>query len=273
MPGNCGGAGAIPRICARRPRLFGRVRTHRTHAGRWRRSPIAVQYPDSDARSLTLVSGGVPTGKSYEGFPGYQPQMAWWAEQSVWIADEFRDGNVPDFVPDWKRNHRKDGEAFRYIAIRVRSRHRDLLVDDDNRWRHFAVVTNMDGNGERLLRWQREKQGTVEHGHGVLKGEYAGGTMPCGRFGSNAAWWRLNVLVHNLTQLLKVRSLPPEMASLRPKALRFRIFNVVGVLVGHARRLVVRISGAHPYAEILGQARLAVLDMKRAARAGPLLAA
>ena len=33
--------------------------------------------------------------KAYEGTIGYQPQMAWWAEQSLWIADEFRDGNVP----------------------------------------------------------------------------------------------------------------------------------------------------------------------------------
>jgi len=33
--------------------------------------------------------------KAYEGTVGYQPQMAWWAEQAMWIADEFRDGNVP----------------------------------------------------------------------------------------------------------------------------------------------------------------------------------
>jgi len=33
--------------------------------------------------------------KAYEGTVGYQPQMAWWAEQMVWVADEFRDGNVP----------------------------------------------------------------------------------------------------------------------------------------------------------------------------------
>ena len=33
--------------------------------------------------------------KAYEGTIGYQPQMAWWAEQSLWIGDEFRDGNVP----------------------------------------------------------------------------------------------------------------------------------------------------------------------------------
>jgi len=84
-------------------------------------------------------------------------------------------------------------------------------------------VTNMDWQGDRLLRWQREKQGTVEHGHGVLEGELAGGTMPCGRFGSNAAWWRINVLVANLLQFLEVQALPAERRWLRPKALRFRL--------------------------------------------------
>ena len=33
--------------------------------------------------------------KAYEGTVGYQPQMAWWAEQSLWVGDQFRDGNVP----------------------------------------------------------------------------------------------------------------------------------------------------------------------------------
>ncbi len=32
--------------------------------------------------------------KAYEGTVGYQPQMAWWAEKGVWVADQFRDGNV-----------------------------------------------------------------------------------------------------------------------------------------------------------------------------------
>ncbi|MBU1676561.1 hypothetical protein KKA85_12375, partial [bacterium] len=82
-----------------------------------------------------------------------------------------------DFGPDWTRNRRKDGCPFRYIAIRIRSRRRDLLTEDEDRWRHFAMVTNMDWQGEWLLRWHREKQGTVEHGHGVLKADLAGGTL------------------------------------------------------------------------------------------------
>ena len=112
-------------------------------------------------------------------------------------------------------------------------------------------------------------QGTVEHGHGVLKGELGGGTMPCGRFGANAAWWRLNVLVHNLLQLVRVRSLPAEMCGLRPKALRFRLFNVAGLLVQHAHRLVVRVSGVHPWARALGEARESLLALYRQTRARP----
>lgn len=304
--------------------------------------------------------------KAYEGTVGYQPQMAWWAEQSVFVCDEFRDGNVPaafavkdflvrafaalpgsvlrrrlrgdtalydeealtwaadkahiefcvsadlteeldakikalppgawkpyrtlrrdgsdddmaaeerdwaevpDFVPGWKRNNKKNGQPLRYIAVRVRSRQRDLLEDDGGRWRHFAVVSNMTWDGERLLRWNREKQGTVEHGHGVLKNELAGGTMPCGRFGSNAAWWRFNVLIHNLLQLLKARCLPAEMATMRPKALRFRLLNVAGVLVRHGGRLILRIAQALPGAALLVHIRQSLLDLKRLARAGPL---
>jgi len=285
---------------------------------------------------------------AYEGTRGYQPQMAFWAEQGIWVRDQFRDGNVPaefdgraflqqafaalpsikerrlradsalyneealtwaheqgiqfavsadmsealakairrlpesawaayrtlrgkepidaqreerqwaevEFIPNWARNHKKSGETFRYIAIRVRSCQRDLFTDDAVMWRHFAVVTNMlEWDGERLLRWHREKQGTVEQAHGVIKGDLAGGTLPCFRFGANAAWWRLNVLVHNLLELLKAEALPAEFGTLRPKALRFRLFNVAGRLLHGARQIILRLSAALPSAATYARAR------------------
>lgn len=288
---------------------------------------------------------------AYEGTRGYQPQMALWAEQGIWVCDQFRDGNVPaefdgrafleqafaalpasitqrrlradsalyneealtwadqqgiqfavsadmsealakvvrrlqesawspyrtlrgqerteaeaeneerqwadvEFIPEWSRNHKKHGEPFRYIAIRVRSRQRELFSDDSSRWRHFAVVTNLhDWDGERLLRWHREKQGTVEHGHGVIKCDLAGGTLPCSRFGANAAWWRLNVLAHDLLELLKAETLPAKLRALRPKALRFRLFNVAGRLLHGARQIVLRLSAALPFAALYASAR------------------
>jgi hypothetical protein len=227
---------------------------------------------------------------AYEKTVGYQPQMAFWAEQRVWVCDQFRDGHVPaeftvkaigeerwkpyrslneragaseerqcaeveDFVPDWKRNFKKEGEPFRYIAIRVRSRQREMFEADEVQWRHFAVVTNMDWEGERLLRWQREKQGTVEYGHGVLKNDLGGGVLPSGRFGANAAWWRLNVLVHNLLELLRAQALPEELGAARPKTLRFVLFNVAGRVVHHAREWTLKLYRGVPWAAALVRAR------------------
>jgi hypothetical protein len=137
-------------------------------------------------------------------------------------------------------------------------------------WRHFCVVTNMDWRGDRLLRWHREKQGTVEHGHGVLKAELGGGVLPTGKFGSNAAWWRLQVLAANLLELLKATALPAELADARPKRLRFRLFCLAGRLVSHARRCVLRLSCHFPLAEALvaARAQLVVLALQlRAVRA------
>ena len=59
--------------------------------------------------------------------------------------------------------------------------------------KHFAVVSNLwEWNAERLIQWHREKAGTIEAVHNVLKkNEPAGGVMPSKYFGANAAWLRL----------------------------------------------------------------------------------
>lgn len=300
--------------------------------------------------------------KAYEGTVGYQPQMAYWAEQRSWVCDQFRDGNVPaefeikaflqrafaglpttvtqyrlrgdsalyneaaltwaddqdidfvisadmstsltgeiktiadnnwqdyptfnekaalseerqwaevtTFVPPWKRNHNKEGKPFRYIAIRIRSRQRDLLEPDDARWRHFAVVTNMDWNGGVLLRWHREKQGTVEYGHGVTKNDLGGAVLPCGRFGANAAWWRINLLLSNLLELIKIQALPAELAVARPKTLRFCLFNLAGRLVHHARYWTLRVYSGLPFAAALGVARRRLVVLADQLRSGGAL--
>jgi len=190
------------------------------------------------------------------------------------LTEERQWAEVTDFVPDWKRNRKKDGTPLRYLAIRIRPRQQELFEDaalDDtaqetSSWRHFAVVTDMSWNGERLLRWQREKQGTVEFGHGVVKNDLAGSVMPCGRFGANAAWWRLNVLVHNLLVLLEVEALPPALSRARPKTLRFRLFNLPGRIVHHARGWVLKLYRGLPFAEALVEARRRLVVLARSIR-------
>jgi hypothetical protein len=105
-----------------------------------------------------------------------------------------------------------------------------------------------------------EKAGTIEGVHDVLKNELAAGVMPSKYFGTNAAWLRLAVIAHNVLTALKRLALPAELLTVRPKRLRFLIFNTPGRLVHHARRLVLRLATtAARLAEWLEAMRLLLL--------------
>jgi hypothetical protein len=136
----------------------------------------------------------------------------------------------------------KEFAPLRWVAIRIRKRQGDLFGDGADA-KHFAVVTNVwDWETRRLLEWHREKAGTIEAIHDVLKNELAAGVLPCARFGTNAAWLRMAVLTHNLITALKRMALPEQYLSARPKRLRFLIFNTAGRILHHARRTLCRIA-------------------------------
>jgi Transposase DDE domain group 1 len=109
--------------------------------------------------------------------------------------------------------------------------------------KHFAVVSNIrEWKASRLIEWHREKAGTIEAVHDVLKNELAAGVMPSKYFGTNAAWLRLAAIAHNVMTGLKRLALPPELLTARPKRLRFLIFNTPGRVVQHARKMVLRLA-------------------------------
>jgi len=131
---------------------------------------------------------------------------------------------------------------LRYVAIRVRRRQGELFGEGEGQ-RYFVVATNeWSWPAKRLLEWHREKAGSIEALHDVLKNELGAGLMPCGRFGANAAWLRLAVLTHNVLTALKRIALKPEWLRARPKRLRFHFFYSPGRLIRHARRLLARVA-------------------------------
>jgi hypothetical protein len=156
-------------------------------------------------------------------------------------AQEVRECAEIDFVPGEKSEH-KDTQPLRYVAIRIRQR-QDELFADGSKMKHFAVVSNLwEWKAARLIQWHREKAGTIEAVHDVVKNELAGGVMPSKYFGANAAWLRLVVIAHNVLTALKRLALPAELLRARPKRLRFLIFNTAGRLVQHARKTVLRLA-------------------------------
>jgi hypothetical protein len=156
---------------------------------------------------------------------------------------EIRECAEVSFVPGEKSEH-KDTQPLRYIAIRIRQRQESLFADG-SKVKHFAVVSNIrEWKAGRLIEWHREKAGTIEKVHDVLKNELAAGVMPSKYFGTNAAWLRLAVIAHNVITALKRLALPAELLTARPKRLRFLIFNTAGRLVHHARSILLRLATA-----------------------------
>jgi hypothetical protein len=147
------------------------------------------------------------------------------------------------FVPG-EHSEKKDSQPLRYIAIRIEKK-QGHLYDDGSRIRHFAVVTNIEEwTAAKLIQWHREKAGTIEMVHDILKNELAAGVLPCGRFGANAAWLRLAVITHNVLTSLKRLALPAEFLAARPKRLRFLFLNLAGRVLHHARTMQLRLAAA-----------------------------
>jgi hypothetical protein len=65
---------------------------------------------------------------------------------------------------------------------------------------------------------------------------------PCGRFGANAAWYRMSLLTYNVLSAMKSLALPGALESARPKRLRFLLFNIAGHIVTTGGRVLLRIA-------------------------------
>ena len=136
----------------------------------------------------------------------------------------------------------KSAEPYRYVAVRLRRQQGELFRDGTS-VRRFAVVSNRwEIDGQALLEWQRGKAGTIAQVPHILVNELAAGVFPSAKHGANVAWLRLQVITHNLLQLLKKVALPEEYANAHPKRLRFSVFTVMGRVISHAGRVLLRIA-------------------------------
>jgi hypothetical protein len=179
------------------------------------------------------------------------PETAWEAYGVPHPAEVRECADVP-FVPG-EKVEKKDSQPLRYVAIRIRKKQGELF-EDGSAVRHFAVLSNRwELKPARLIEWHREKAGTIEFVHDVIKNDLGGGVLPSKHFGANAAWLRLAVIAHNVLVALKRLALRAELLTARPKRLRFLLFNMPGRLVHHARRLILRVAALGKWTAAYGE--------------------
>jgi hypothetical protein len=175
------------------------------------------------------------------------------------------------FVPAWAGHSRRRAD-YRFLAIREPLRQLDLgdagqlpfpteEFAAKGRFKLFGIVTNRTLPGDQVIWWLRERCGKSEEAHAVMKTDLAGGRMPSGLFGANAAWWTIMILAHNLNAVMKRLVLGPAWVARRMKALRFSLINLPGRIIRHGRRLIIQVVGAGETLALLLSARRTILAL------------
>ncbi len=121
----------------------------------------------------------------------------------------------------------KASVPLRYVGLRLLKAQGVLFADGSDR-KHYAVLTNLDWEGGRLLNWHREKAGTIEHTHDEIKNALGGGHMPSQKLAVNAAWFTLSLLAYNTTSAIKSLCLEGEERTARLKRFRLLVVAIAG---------------------------------------------
>ena len=89
----------------------------------------------------------------------------------------------------------------------------------------------------------------------------AGGKLPSGSFGENAAWWWCMILAFNLNSLMKNLVLRGEWKNKRMKAIRYWIINIPARIIKHSRELIIQLRRGHPSFRLIKDARARIMEM------------
>ena len=182
------------------------------------------------------------------------------------------------YVPTWAGISKK-GPDYRFVATRellhqqlelpgceTTEESDQVQTSGGERYKVRGIVTNRTVDGNELIRWYRERCGKSEEVHAVMKDDLAGGKLPAGEFGENAAWWGIMILALNLNAAMKGLVLPQSWRRKRLKAVRFGLINLAGQVRTRSRQVQILLSSKQPAYTLLLQIRERIVQL---ARGGP----
>lgn len=174
-----------------------------------------------------------------------------WVTQQVEEDGTMRQWADLDYVPS-ARYEEKGAWPRRYIGIRLLKAQGALFADGSDRHYH-AVVTNRTETGGLVVDWHRQKAGTIEQVHDQVKNGLGGGRMPSGKFGANAAWFRIACIAYNVILAVRAKWPDESLRTAHMKRLRFTIFNVTGRVVRDRRKIRLRLAASREWIRQLTQ--------------------
>lgn len=140
----------------------------------------------------------------------------------------------------------KEGSAYRLVIVRRKKDQGTLFPEEGYSYRLY--MTNTDWNRSKVVRFYR-KRGDAENVIKELKDGFGIDHILSEEFLAAAVFFQLQLLAHTLVQVFKAAHLESSWGPMRIKQLRFRLINIAGVVVRHARTTVLRLSIRYRYSE------------------------
>lgn len=132
----------------------------------------------------------------------------------------------------------KTTEAFRLIVQRWSKSQAELF--DPDRYSYHVIATNREETAVEVVALYNQR-GEVENNFKELKHGFGMDWMPCGELQANAVFFRIGILAYNLFQAMKLLSLPIYWRKTTIATVRWKLYQIAGRLVYHARRLVLKL--------------------------------
>lgn len=146
-----------------------------------------------------------------------------------------------DYVPSLP-SAKKGAKPRRYIAMRFLKAQGELFADGHDR-KHFALVTNRVGSGYKIIQWNREKVGSIEHVHNEMKNYLAVGRLASQQFEANATWFIANAIAYNIFSALRLTEDHAAKRVVSIKSIRFDLFTNSARCTRFSRKITLRFSG------------------------------
>src|SRR5258707_2053044 len=200
----------------------------------WLKHPERTKEPGGRIGFAVSARMSSDLARAVAGIAGAQ-----WKSMSQKKGGTKRQWAEVDFVPG-EAGEKKDSQPLRYVGLRL-IKPQGVLFNDGSDRHHYAVLTNLNWAGDRLLNWHREKAGTVEHVHDEIKNALGGGHMPSQHFAVNAAWFKLALLAYNIASAIKGLCFSVEERTARFKKYRLLLVHLAGRMSRFRCKLSLRL--------------------------------
>jgi hypothetical protein len=106
---------------------------------------------------------------------------------------------------------------------------------------YHVIATNREETAAEVVALHNQR-GEVENNFKELKYGFGMDWMPCGEIRANAVFFRIGILAYNLFQAMKLLSLPMWWRKATIATVRWKLYEVAGKLVYHARRIIIKLA-------------------------------